>query len=267
MTRSILTLILASLVAGCASLQLPGTTPDIQTLDQWLNSHQYGRVMKTIDDIPQDHPDYVHYAARRTAALQLARQYEASVLAGIADDEKEQDWASAIVQLDEALANYPESYVLKTKRAELFSKQQHRTRKLNAQALLARSKWLENELPLMRKRAKDSPVDISLHWSLGQLEKELASSKNNLIMSATELFEYNEYDLVQQCLDRANALGTDKNEQNTIALLQERLNSRLAEIRRQKHAIQQKREKQRKSAKLSRWKGMIFITRKNTRMR
>jgi hypothetical protein len=232
------------MLAGCATLQLPGSQPDIQTLDRWLDNHEYGRVIKAIDELPQDHPEYIHYAARRTAALQRASQYEAAVLAEITDDEKKQDWPSAIAQLDTALSNYPESQLLQKKRAELFSKQQHRTRKLNAEALLARAEWLQNEIPLMKQRAANAAVDISLHWSLGKLEKELAAMADKLIVSATELFEHSEYALIQRCLDRATILGTNPNEQNTIILLQERLNTRRAEIQQQQLALQSKRKQQ-----------------------
>ncbi|MGD8998925.1 MAG: tetratricopeptide repeat protein [Granulosicoccaceae bacterium] len=208
--------------------------------------------MKAIDELPQDHPDYVHYAARRTTALQRAGQYEATVLSGIVNDEKNQDWPSAIAQLDTALSNYPESRVLQKKHAELFNKQLHRTRKLNAEALLARAEWLQNEIPLMKQRAANAPVDISLHWSLGKLEKELAAMADKLITSATELFEHNEYALIQRCLDGAIMLGANQNEQNTITLLQERLNTRRAEMRQQQITVQSKRKQQYNHAQQSR---------------
>lgn len=242
--RTVYSAVLALLLAGCSTFPLRGAPPTIAELDVWLDNNEFGRVVAALNEVPRDHPDYIHYAARRTAAEQRAREYEEKTLGEIAVIESRKDWPAAITLTDEALANYPESLPLSRKRVELISKQQHRARILSAESLLARTDWLQNELPLLRQKARNAPVDIPLQWSVSQLENELRTSVAKLISTATDLFEYSEYDLVQQCLDRANELSPNPNEVTTINLLQERLIVRRAEERQKQLVLEKQRAQQ-----------------------
>ena len=223
-------------LAGCSTFTLNGPTPSIAELDTWLDNNQYSRVLSALQHVPRDHPDYVHYTARRNAAETGAKRYEKSVLANVAKAEMKKDWAAGIALIDKALHNYPESLKLSEKRVALISRQQRRSKVLSAEALLARTAWLQSELPLREQKAKRSPVDISLQWSLGQVQNEIKTTVSKLIATATDLFEYNEVDLIDRCLSQARALKPGKIDLKTISLLEDRLAIRRDDIKRKKLA-------------------------------
>lgn len=249
MARLLLVIVLLAGLHGCATFSLEGPPPSIQELDTWMDNHQYGRVLQALNRVPQDHPDYVHYAARRTAAELRAKQYEESILKDVAKAEKQGDWASAISIIDTALDNYPGSLRLSKKRVELIGHQQQRAKALNAEALLARSDWLLNELPLLEQKVKHSPVDITQQWSLSQLKNEITSTVTKLISTATGLFEYDDVDLIDRCLQQARKLGPSANDIKTIALLEDRLAIRRDDLKRQRIA-REARKSIKHSAKL-----------------
>lgn len=223
-------------LSGCANFPLNSQTPSIQQLDTWLDNHQYGRVIAAVRSVPQSHPEYVHYSARRSAAESRAVRYENSVLSDVASAEGKGDSHTALSLIDKALDNYPESQKLSTKRTALLAMQERKSRVLSAEALLARATWLENELPILEQRAKHSPVDIRLQWTLGQTQNEITSMVSQLITAATDLFEFSEVGLINRCLKQARNFKPGKNDLKTISLLEDRLVMRQADIKRKRLA-------------------------------
>ena len=73
---------------GCATFSLDDAPPPISQLDAWMDSHQYGKVLNVLSKVPQNHPDYVHYAARRNIAEERAKIYEDSILNDVSKAEK-----------------------------------------------------------------------------------------------------------------------------------------------------------------------------------
>lgn len=265
MLRLILVLALILGLHGCATFSLDGPPP-ISQLDSWMDKHQYGKVLNVLSKVPQNHPDYIHYAARRNIAEERARIYEDSILKDVSKAEEKQDWPNAIATIDTALDNYPESLRLSQKRVELIGHQQRRAKVLSAEALLARANWLENELPLRKQQSKRAPVDISLQWSLNQVENEIKKTRAKLIATATDMFKYGELDIVDRCLQQARKFKPSANDIKTIALLEDRLAVRRDDIKRKRLAKEARQSIQHSTAlKKKRTKRINSLLKKTNR--
>ncbi len=233
---------------GCATFSIDGAPPPVSQLDAWMDNHQYGKVLNVLSKVPQNHPDYIHYAARRNIAEERAKIYENDILKDVSKAEKQQDWPAAIAIIDTALDNYPESLRLSQKRVELIGHQQRRTKILSAEALLARASWLENELPLRKQQSKRAPVDISLQWSLSQLENEIKNTRAKLIATATDMFKYDELDIIDRCLRQARKFKPTATDIKTITLLENRLAVQRDDIKRKRLAEEARKSIQHSTA-------------------
>lgn len=256
--RNILALLLLSqllFITGCSTFAKQEGLPSMAQIDAWVDNDKYGLALTSLEHISPTEKLFAAYIKKRKTVIILATAYEKAVLRETQNDIKKSKWAEAILRLNAARNNYPNSRLIHDRYNMVIKQQQKRIHKFDAKALLARAKLLYNKLPISQKDVDNSPINFAAQWDLQNLKSELADMHHRLMAMTEQLLDDNEIKLAEKCIKQAKSLSHDKQEIASIKLLQTKVNHKkkiLKEAAAKKSAERKLRVKLSKKKKHSR---------------
>ena len=221
--KNILALLLLSqllFVTGCSTFAKQEGLPSMAQIDAWVDNDKYGLALTSLEYISPTEKSFSTYVEKRKTVMILAAAYEKAVLRETRKDIKKSQWSKAILILNTARNNYPNSRPILDRYNMVIKQQQKRIHKFDAKALLARAKLLYNKLPISQKNVDNSPINLAAQWDLQSLKNELADMHNRLMAMTEQLLDDNEIKLAEKCIKQAQALAHDKKEIASIKSLQ-----------------------------------------------
>ncbi|MCK4742704.1 MAG: hypothetical protein KAT25_02665 [Sulfuriflexus sp.] len=245
---------------GCATFTKQEGLPSMAQIDRWVDNDQYGLALTSLEHISPTEKLFAAYVKKRKTVKVLAIAYEKAVIRETKKDLKKSKWSEAILTLNTARNNYPNSSLIHDRYNMVLKQQQKRIHKFDAKALLAHAKLLSNKLPISQKDADNSPINIVAQWDLQSLKNELTDMHNRLMAMTEQLLDDNEIRLAEKCLNQAKTLAHGKQELASIKSLQTKvthkkrilkkaLAKRTAE-RKQRTKVSQKKKHSRKVSQL-----------------
>lgn len=256
--KNIITLLLLSqllFLSGCSTFAKQDGLPSMTQVDEWVNNDQYGLALTSLEHISPTEKLFSAYVNKRKTVRILAASYEKSVLRKTQKNIDKKMWSEAILTLNTARNNYPNSRAIHDRYNRVIKQQQKRIHKLDAKALLARAKLLYNKLPISQKDVTNSPINLAAQWDLQSLKNELFDMHNRLMTMTEQLLDDNEIQLAEMCIKQAKVLTRDKQALASIKLLEIKANNKkkiLNKITAKKSAEKQLRVKLSKKKKHSR---------------
>jgi hypothetical protein len=214
---------LASHLAGCASLHLPPGTAQDQ-IDYWLDRQEYAKALAVVNEA-QNSPSPAISNLQETREKIHARiaRYEQQVIANADTAAAANDWGTAFDLYREALSRVPESARLRDGEQTLIRRHEEHLASLELERLIAKGEWTLKDLETSTVAAANKPG--SWFWRYW-LNRKIANAHDlglELAAYGKRALEQKDLPLAKRILPLALSLSNTPETQALHTQLQEAL--------------------------------------------
>lgn len=192
-------------MVGCASM-LTRERVTAQYVDQLVAVEEYGVALDILHGVPETHPQYAALHKKLQQVTARAANYERMMLNHAEEKREEGNWSDAFRVLDIGLDKFPSSVVLKRGWEELLRKQAQRMQELEAEILIAKGRWLAEEVPLREELARVAPKDLRATWKLWSIRNARHRTAQELFNCGKQAMSGDNLELAMNCLTLAERL-------------------------------------------------------------
>lgn len=176
-------------------------------LEQWETDREYGRALDALGQIDPKDPDYAKASNTRKHVEKLAADYEQQIRRETYQKQKQDNWAAALDQYDEALSKHPKSVVIKDGLAKLHQQQRETLDKLERKRLIQHGEWLHNVLPVYHEIARVDPRSNESQSRLKHIVSEAEVVSHELALIGNKALANNDLHSAEVTLPLAFALN------------------------------------------------------------
>lgn len=241
-----LVLLCATILSGCAYVQ--SFRGDLSgQIDRWMEQHEYGKIIETVDHVSPSRSEYKELAAKRDEAVKRAREYEKSVISHARALTRANDWYKASRLYEAALEKVPQSKPLNKAYADFLRQREAYLAELNRRILLSKGNRLRIEVPAQKEILRVDPDDYEARRRYRELDRDAVETAEALTRCAETSIRAADYTLAKRCAKLANELRPSEESEALLALATRRLN-RVYAMRKPKSQPKPKPAKARKKA-------------------
>jgi hypothetical protein len=211
-------------------------------LEQWEEDREYGRSLDALGQIGPKDPDYSEASKVRKQVEKQAADYEQQIRKETSQKQKEDNWAGALDQYDEALSKHPKSVVIKDGLAKLHQQQRANLDMLERKRLIQHGEWLRDVLPVYREIARVDPRSNESQLRLKRIVSEAEAVSQELALIGNKALADNDPHSAEATLPLAFSLNNDPVIEESLNTLRAK-QQQTAKEQRTKH--QQKQQKTR----------------------
>ncbi|UCE88732.1 MAG: hypothetical protein JSW10_10430 [Pseudomonadota bacterium] len=246
MRSGTLALLCATVLSGCAYVQ--SIRGDLSgQIDSWMQEHEYGKIIETVNHVSPSRSDYKELAAKRDEAVRRSQEYERSVVSHAQALTRANNWHEASRLYEAALEKIPESKPLNKAYTTFREQRSSYLAELNRRILLSKGNRLRIEVPAQEEILRVNPDDYDARHRHRQLQREAEETAEALTRCAETAIRAADYTLAKRCARLANELRPSEESEALLALATRRLN-RVYAMRNPKPEPKPKQAKARKES-------------------
>src|SRR3990172_3690273 len=170
-------------IVGCATT-LGVRSVTLQGVNELVAEQEFGQALERLKDIPETHPEYAFLHKKLGEVRKAAAGYEQTIVKAMRRKLEQGDWSGALDHVNHGLQKYPSSAVLKQGREEVLKRRDQRIDDLKAEILLAKGRWLAEDVLLRKELARLHPSDTigaavrDLSQQIAEREEEARRTKH-----------------------------------------------------------------------------------------
>ncbi len=230
-------------IVGCTTT--PGVrSVTLQGVNELVADQEFGQALELLKDIPETHPEHALLHKKLGEVRKAAAGYEQTVVKAMRRKLEQGDWSGALDHVNQGLQKYPSSAVLKHGREEVLKRQDQRIDELKTEILLAKGRWLAEDVLLRKELARVAPKNLMRKWELRRTLHAVEGTAEELYECAERAKNESHFELAKRCLTLAERLHPSETMRAAARDLSQQIAEREEEARRTKHRAQQEKPQQ-----------------------
>ena len=194
-----------------------------QKIDTWVKNHEYARALDTIKYVGKSHSRYEVLQRKKIDIEKTAKNYESQQLKTIQAQIENQEWQNAERNLNQSLANLPDSAALQLAHQDFIKKRAFHLMNLNCRLSINKAEWLVKNTEVQNELSRTLPDDYATKRAVNAHLEEVKEVYQQLNLCGTEAMNIGDLELAEQCFLLVEELQPGQALQATIADIQQQL--------------------------------------------
>lgn len=194
-------------------------------LKQLISENKFHKALQGIKQLGENDPLYSQRSDLRKTINRKASQYEGREVGAITTLMNNTEWQKAIMRLNVAKNNLPESDAITAIESELLRKHAQFIKRLRLQLAVEVAQHSPSELQLLQSLV--NAYDLDSKVPLAAMGAQLASSRTTLMTAASDEIDQQNWHTANHYLQLALLISDDAQLQDSLALTQTKIKSAL----------------------------------------
>ena len=218
-------------MVGCTTnLALRPVT--LQSINQLVAEEEFGQALELLNDVPETHPEYALLQKRLGEVRKRAAGYEQTIVKTMRTKMEQGDWSGALDHVNHGLEKLPSSAVLKQGREKVLKKRDQRIDDLKAEILIAKGRWLAEDVLLRKELTRVAPKKLTSKWELWRTGHAVEKTAEQLYECGERAKNDNNFELAKRCLALADRLDSSDTIRAAVRDLSQQIAKREEDVRR-----------------------------------
>lgn len=230
-------------MVGCTTpLGLRSVT--LQSINQLVAEEEFGHALELLNDVPETHPQYALLKKRLGEVRKGAADYEQTIAKTMRTKMEQGDWSGALDHVNHGLEKLPSSAVLRQGREEVLKKRDQHIDDLKAEILIAKARWLAEDVLLHKELTRVAPGNLMFKWELWRTRHAAGETAEELYECGERAKNNNNFELAERCLTLVDRLDPSDTIRAAVRDLRQQVAKREEAVRRTEHRAQQEKLQQ-----------------------
>jgi len=178
-------------------------------IDRWVAAQDYTTALDTLEQIRPSHPQYAQLQQKKLHILQLAKNYETTIIQGANTETKQQHWQAAAQLYRDGIEKLPHSEPLAKAYQNFSHEHQKQLELITFQMNLSRAEWLLKTIPLQHQLQQLSLAEQRSNSTIEQAEEQSGALYRDLVHCGRTSMQNAELDLAEKCFTAAAQLNPE----------------------------------------------------------